>query len=371
MGSLDPLLDDFWTYSVTGLTQGAIYALVALGYTLVYGVLRLINFAHSEVFMVGTFAAVLALRSAGLGADEAVPAAPALVGYLLLAVLAAGAASGVTAVVVERVAYRPLRQGDASVLILVLGAVGLLTIGDARPGGWPASVLAAAVLAAVLPMALRWERRTRSQRGGAPTLVFLISAIGMSFVLSETFGLWLGRDNVRVGNLIAPQPVVEVGGLRIDDRQLLIVASAVTMMVALDRFLQRTRLGRGLRAVAQNPDVAALMGVNADRVITLTFLLGGLMAGVAAVLYDLQFGITRYDAGFLLGIKAFTAAVLGGIGNPRGALLGGLLLGLAENWGSAMVGTQWRDVVAFVFLVLVLMFRPTGILGESVGRARA
>ena len=122
--------------------------------------------------------------------------------------------------------------------------------------------------------------------------------------------------------------------------------------------------------VSANPDAAALMGVNKDRVIALTFLLGGLMAGVAAVLYDLNFGVTKFSAGFLIGLKAFTAAVLGGIGNLRGALLGGLLLGLAENWGQALLGSAWRDVIAFVFLIVVLMFRPTGILGESLGRAR-
>src|SRR5205814_3333688 len=139
---------------------------------------------------------------------------------------------------------------------------------------------------------------------------------------------------------------------------------------ALDRFINRTRLGRGIRAVAQSSDSAALMGVNKNRVISLVFLLGGLMAGVAAVMYILKIGDTKYDAGFQLGISAFTAAVLGGIGNLRGALLGGLLLGLAENYGASVFGGQWRDIVAFVLLVVILMFRPTGILGESLGKAR-
>jgi branched-chain amino acid transport system permease protein len=143
------------------------------------------------------------------------------------------------------------------------------------------------------------------------------------------------------------------------------------MMYALDRFVRHSRLGRGIRAVAQNPDSAALMGVNKDRVISLVFLLGGLMAGVAAVMYVLKIGDTRFDAGFTLGISAFTAAVLGGIGNLRGALLGGLVLGLAENYGAGLFGTQWHQVVSFVLLVVLLMFRPTGLLGESLGRARA
>jgi len=142
-------------------------------------------------------------------------------------------------------------------------------------------------------------------------------------------------------------------------------------MVVLDQFVQRSRLGRGIRAVAQDPEAAALMGVNRDRVIQVTFLVGGVMAGVSAALYMIRIGITRYDAGFLLGVKAFTAAVLGGIGNLRGALVGGFVLGLAENYGSAIVGTQWKDVVAFLLLVVILLFRPTGLLGESLGRARA
>ena len=142
-------------------------------------------------------------------------------------------------------------------------------------------------------------------------------------------------------------------------------------MVILDQFVKRSRLGRGIRAVAQDPEAAALMGVNRDRVIQVTFLVGGVMAGAAAVFYMLKIGITRYDVGFILGVKAFTAAVLGGIGNLRGALLGGFVLGLAENYGSALVGTQWKDVVAFVLLILILLFRPTGLLGESLGKARA
>jgi len=141
-------------------------------------------------------------------------------------------------------------------------------------------------------------------------------------------------------------------------------------MFGLDTFVRRTRLGRGIRAVAQDPESAALMGVNSTRVIQATFLIGGVMAGIAAVMYDLKIGVTRFDAGFLLGIEAFTAAVMGGIGNLRGALVGGLVLGVAENWGSALFGTEWKDVVAFVLLVLILLVRPTGILGESVAKAR-
>jgi branched-chain amino acid transport system permease protein len=311
------LFENFWDLSVTGLAQGAIYALIALGNTLVYGVLRLINFAHSEVFVTGTFASIFTLHALGLGSDDAVPSAGMVVLYLVAAAVAAMVASAVTALVVERVAYRPLR------------------------------------------------------RRNAPPLVFLISAVGASFAISEAWGVFVDRNDVRVPNLIEPQTQFHVFGAAVNNRQILIVATAFLMMVCLDQFIRRTRLGRGIRAVSQDPDSAALMGVNSDRVIALTFVLGGLMAGGAALLYDLQFGVTRFNAGFLLGIKAFTAAVLGGIGNLRGALLGGLVLGLMENYGSAVIGSQWRDVVAFVFLIVVLMFRPTGILGESLGKARA
>ncbi|SHM38335.1 branched-chain amino acid ABC transporter permease [Cryptosporangium aurantiacum] len=311
------LFDDFGQLTATGFTQGAIYALVALGYTLVYGVLRLINFAHSEVFVTGTFAAILTLRLVGVGADEAVPGTVMVIVALAAATVAAMAASGATALVVERVAYRPLRKRNA------------------------------------------------------PPLVFLISAIGASIAISEAFGVFYSRDNVPVGNLIQPSTQFEIFGASITNQMILVVVAAFGVMILLDTIIRRTRLGRGIRAVAQDPDAAALMGVNKDRVIAWTFVLGGLMAGVAAVLYDLQFGVTKFNAGFLLGLKAFTAAVLGGIGNLRGALLGGLLLGLIENWGQAVIGSSWRDVIAFVFLILVLMFRPTGLLGESLGRARA
>ncbi|MGH8776707.1 MAG: branched-chain amino acid ABC transporter permease [Jiangellaceae bacterium] len=313
-------MDDFFRnlpeLTVTGLTQGSIYALIALGYTLVYGVLRLLNFAHSEVFMVGTFATIATLHVLGLESDGPYPSVAGLIFYLVVSLAVAAIASGVTALVVERVAYRPLR------------------------------------------------------RRNAPVLAFLISAIGISLVISEFFGVWQGRDIRRAPNLMQPSPVFNIGEFAVTNRQILIIVAAVMMMILLDQFIRRTRLGRGVRAVAQNPDSALLMGVNRDRVIALTFLLGGIMAGVAAVLYLLQFGVTRFNVGFLLGIKAFTAAVLGGIGNLRGALAGGLLLGLVENYGSQLIGSQWRDVIAFVFLIVVLMFRPTGILGESLGRAR-
>jgi branched-chain amino acid transport system permease protein len=308
---------DLGPLTVTGLAQGAIYALFALGYTLVYGVLRLINFAHSEVFMVGTFAALITWGFFGLDQNSATPAMLAVIGLLVLGLVAAVITSGATAVILELVAYRPLR------------------------------------------------------RRNAPPLAFLITAIGASLAISEAVGVFTHRNPRGVPSLIQPAILVHFGNTVITNLQLLIIMLALVMMFILDRFINRTRLGRGIRAVAQNPDSAALMGINKNRVISLVFLLGGLMAGIAAVMYVLKIGDTRYDAGFNLGISAFTAAVLGGIGNLRGALLGGLVLGVAENYGAGLFGTQWLHVVSFVLLIVILLFRPTGLLGESLGRARA
>lgn len=324
------LFEHFWELTITGLAIGAVYALVALGYTLVYGVLRLINFAHSEVWMWGSFAAVWVLTA--LKAGEA--AGLGIIGYLGLALIVAMAVSGVVALILEYVAYRPLRRRQS------------------------------------------------------PPLIALISAIGASFVLSEIMGLrdkpfallgkeaefaeYVGRprENVVMPRLIESQPVFTLFDYDVKNIDILVLVSALVMMIVLDQFVSRSRLGRGIRAVAQDAEAAALMGVNRDRVIRITFLIGGLMAGGAAMLYLLKIESTRYNAGFILGVKAFTAAVLGGIGNLRGALLGGFILGVAENYGSALVGSQWKDVVAFLLLVVILLFRPTGLLGESLGRSR-
>ena len=279
-----------------------------------YGVLRLINFAHSEVFMIGTFGSLLAARR--LGIDEP-RSGFALVAAIIACGLVAMVASGTTAVVLERIAYRPLRKR------------------------------------------------------GASRLAALISAIGASFFLQEAFARWRGRNNESFAPTLARSKVFGIFDADVRNDKLLVVVAAIVMMLALDRFVKHTRLGRGIRAVAQDSETATLMGVNIDRVVTVTFLLGGLMAGAAAQLYSLRFDVTRYDVGFLLGIKAFTAAVLGGIGNLRGALLGGFTLGLIENWGAAMFGSEWKDVIAFAVLVGVLMVRPTGLLGESLSKARA
>jgi branched-chain amino acid transport system permease protein len=191
--------------------------------------------------------------------------------------------------------------------------------------------------------------------------------------LSDALGPYVARSRDTSGMPIEiyPAPLVRIGDYTVTTIDALVIVSALVMMLIIDQYIRRSRLGRGIRAVAQDPESASLMGVNSTRIVQLTFVLGGLMAGAAATLYMIRIGATRFDAGFILGVKAFTAAVMGGIGNLRGALLGGLILGVAENWGSAVIGTQWKDVVAFCLLVLILLFRPTGLLGESLGSSRA
>ena len=311
---MDHLVHQFWSSTIDGLTVGSIYALVALGYTLVYGVLKLINFAHSEIFMIGTFAALFTLHGLNVTGPQT---GLALVGVLLLCLAAAMAASSGAAVILERVAYRPLRKR------------------------------------------------------GASRLAALISAIGASFFLREVFGIRYGRDLIAFPRVMAKSSLFRIGDGNVRNDKLLVVVAALVLMVVLDRFVARTRLGRGIRATAQDPETAVLMGVNIDRVVLLTFLLGGAAAGAAATMFGVFFEVTQNIIGFVLGIKAFTAAVLGGIGNLRGALLGGLTLGLIENYGASIWGSQWKDVIAFTVLVGVLLLRPTGLLGEALTRERA
>ena len=315
---VNSFLKNFWDNTFDGLAYGSIYALVALGYTLVYGVLKLINFAHSEVFIYGAYATWFTFYGLGFrpGATPELPVVE-LIGFLLLAMIVAMAVSGGTAVVLERVAYRPLRKRKA------------------------------------------------------PRLVFLITAIGASFVLQQILFIWRGGNPEESIRLLKNEEVFSLFGGSVKIVTIITVAAAILLMVGTDFFVNKTKFGRGIRAVAQDPDTATLMGVNKERVITLTFLIGGLLAGAAALFYMMKIPTgASYQGGFILGIKAFTAAVLGGIGNLRGALLGGLLLGVMENYGQSLFGGQWRDVVAFALLVLILMVRPTGILGESLGKAR-
>ncbi len=319
---LNDFTQQFLPSTIGGLTIGAIYALVALGYTMVYGVLRLINFAHSEIFMIGCYASLLVIITVGVSAPVT---GIALFGLLLLLMVVAAAFSGGSAILLELIAYRPLR------------------------------------------------------RRGAPRLAALISAIGASLFLQELFALFVipwvfdrpGRIDTAVPRFVDRDVLFRIGNADVRTDQVIVLVAAVIVMVMLDQLVARTRIGRGIRATAQDPEAAVLMGVNIDTIVRLTFLLGGAMAGVAGVLYAMEFENIRFNIGFILGIKAFTAAVLGGIGNIRGALLGGVALGLVENWGAIFFGSQWKDVIAFVILVVVLLFRPTGILGESLQKARA
>ncbi len=304
---------------VSGLTRGSIYALIALGYTMVYGVLRMINFAHSEVFMSGPFIAYfVAVPLAGAGWFERSP----VLGLLIVLAVSMATSTSV-AVLLERVAYRPLR--------------------------------------------------------GAPRLVPLITAIGASFFLQYTFKSLFGSGIKGYPDIPALKGMVTLGGVAAKRVELVVIVAAVLMMAGLYSFVQLTKTGKALRAVSEDKDGARLMGIDVDRVIVITFIIGGAMAGAAGVLYALLFRQIKFDMGFIPGIKAFTSAVLGGIGNLPGAMLGAIFLGIIESLFPNLVldglgipaPYQLQDAVAFVMLVLVLIFRPTGILGERLAVKKA
>jgi branched-chain amino acid transport system permease protein len=301
---------DFWQLTVNGLALGFVYALVALGYTLVYGVLQLINFAHSEVFMLGGFGGFFVVRWLA----PATPSAAQSVALVAAGMLGGAVAGAVTAFLLERVAYRPLR------------------------------------------------------RRGAPKLAFLISAIGASLLLLNLAGKEFGRFNNAYPDLYGSHRLFSVFSGVVTTNQVVIAGAAIVMLIGLDLTINRTKLGQGIRSVAQDSEAAALMGVDINKVIVRTFVLGGVLGGVAGFLFGIPFGV-QYNMGFSPGVKAFTAAVLGGIGNVRGAMLGGLLLGVAESLGVSCIQSAWKDVVSFLILVLVLMLRPTGLLGERLGRS--
>lgn len=364
----------FWDLTVSGVALGLIYALIALGYTMVYGVLRLINFAHSEIFMVGTFGVLISLTQVfgiNLFEDGEYPyrSGIALVMILIGSTVAAMVVSGAGAIVLERTAYRPLRgAGDtfgAVVLAFLTGLIASFLFTD--------SMMTNLMIAAVItgPLAVVYVRIFRKGRQ-APRLAFLISAIGASMAVAEAVATW-GRDErvmYKTPRVLEKKVLFNFFGADVRIDYVIVALGAILMMTSLLLFVNRTRLGRGIRAVAQDAETARILGVNVNSVILVTFLLGGAMAGGAAMMFTLVYDQTRFNIGFLLGVKSFTAAVLGGIGNIKGALLGGIVLGLAENYGSAIFGGQWKDVIAFIVLLVVLMFRPTGILGESLGKAR-
>ena len=304
---------------IFGLALGSIYALIALGYTLVYGILRMINFAHSEVFMSGPFTAYFLADAWGRsGFLDQNPVLGLLVIFALAMII-----SMVVAILLERIAYRPLRF--------------------------------------------------------APRLVPLITAIGASFFLQYFFrGLY--GPNIKVyPEIQALNGDIQFGDLKVTYIQILVIVAAALMMAGLQLFVQRSRTGKAMRAVSEDKQTAALMGIDVDHIIVITFVLGGALAGAAGVLYALMFKQVNFLMGFIPGIKAFTAAVLGGIGNIPGAMLGGLFLGVAESLGPSLfldglgipAPYQLKDAIAFTLLVLVLIFRPSGILGERLAQKKA
>jgi branched-chain amino acid transport system permease protein len=312
------LIDQFWSLTIAGIALGFIYVLVSLGYTMVYGVLRMINFANSEIFMWGTFGAVVSNRDLFKYTQTSEPAT----GFKLLVVLLTGLLvsmfiAALTAVFVEFVAYRRLRMRGTNRLATLISAIGI-------------SIALAEVMRLL----------TDSRPVGSPRVLEKI-------ILSEVWGATIRLDTV-----------------------ITIIAAAIIYFI-LERFIKLSRMGKAIRAVSQNEDAAKLMGVNLNRVITVTFLIGGLATGAAAFFYITVFEYTKFNIGFTMGLAAFTAAVLGGIGNIRGAFWGGLSLGLLEVYASAVLGTQWKAVTVFVVLVLVLLFKPNGLFGEAVQQTRA
>jgi branched-chain amino acid transport system permease protein len=305
--------------SITGLALGGVYALIALGYTLVYGILRMINFAHSEVFMSGPFTAAFAADALiALGWWNRYPL------LSLLIVLAVSATvSSVIAIMLERIAYRPLR--------------------------------------------------------GAPRLVPLITAIGASFFLQYTFRGLYGSGLKGYPEMDIFRGFWMIAGIRVFKTQAIAIIGAVVLMLILYTIVQRTKMGKAMRSVSEDKEVAALMGIDVDRTIATTFAIGGAAAGLAGILYLLLFPVAHFYMGFFPGLKAFTAAVLGGIGNVPGAFLGAMVLGLLESVGPSLfldglgipAAYQLKDAIAFTILVFILIFRPSGILGERLTQAKA
>ncbi len=311
--------EEWFSFLAFGLTIGAIYALIALGYTMVYGILRMVNFAHGDVFMVGSYASCFTLIACNR--NGLLQTQPAL--SFGLAAIACITVSGSVAVLAERIAYRPFRRG----------------------------------------------------RSLAP----LISTLGLSFVLEYSARGMFGAQNKAFPSMPAIDGLIAFAGFSVPRSQAVVVLAALLTMIALTLIVMQTRIGTAMRAVAEDKDAATLMGIDVDRVIVFTFILGGAMAGIAGLLYGLVYKQISFFMGFFLGVKGFGAAVLGGIGNIPGAMLGGFALGLVESLGPAAflegLGVdspyQLRDAIAYTMLVMVLIFRPRGLLGERLSTARA
>jgi len=290
-----------------GLSDGAIWALIAIGYTLVYGIIELINFAHGDVFMLGSFTAVGMWSVLGLSLTTSMLG---VIGGLAVALIIAMLTTGTLNVLIERVAYKPLRS--------------------------------------------------------APKVAPLITAIGFSFILQNVGLLWRGGSQQSVTDLIGAQKVVfTVGGVPVLRGYILAWAVMVPLVFAVSWFINRTRPGKAMRATAQDPEAARLMGINVDTTISLTFLIGGMLAGAAGLIYALYQTTIWYFQGFQGGLIAFTAAVMGGIGNLRGAVLGGLIIGFIQQMSDNRIGTEWTPAIVFAYLILIMVFKPSGLLGEQ------
>ncbi len=286
-----------------GLFVGSFYALVALGYSMVYGIIKLLNFAHGDIYMLGAFIGFAMLTSVGV-----IPASLSITA-LLIVLLLVMISTGAIGVAIERVAYRPLRN--------------------------------------------------------SPRLAVLITAVGASFTLEYGVAAMAG-PNPRVFPVRLEGQTFDILGARISAPQIVLMVVAVILMLGLNSYVQRTSMGRAMRAIALDPKGSLLMGINVNKVITWTFFIGSALAGAAGVMAGAYYGKIDFLMGFIIGLKAFTAAVIGGIGNIKGAMLGGLLLGLLEAFGSQWLGGQWRDVFTFAVLILFLTLKPTGLLGERV-----
>ncbi len=305
---------------VAGIAIGAIYSLIALGYTMVYGIIELINFAHGDIFMVGTIVSLTVLNLLGVS-ESSHFSVVAVVGIMIVTCLASILVCAVLGVVIERVAYRPLRN--------------------------------------------------------APRLAPLISAIGVSLILEDFGKFTLGLNPVSLPAILPKTPYYIGPSNYIFNTDILVIVVSVLLMLGLQWLITRTRIGRAMRAVAQDREAAALMGVNVDRIIAITFFIGAGLAGAAAFIYGVDISVTQFNAGFQLGLIAFTAAVLGGIGNIAGAMLGGLVIGLIQSlvlyipdndlpYGLPHGGLAWQQAIVFAILILILVFRPTGLLGQRI-----
>ncbi len=297
-------MEQFFQQLTNGLAVGGIYALIALGYTMVYGVLKLINFAHGDLFTIGAYLGLTLLTALEL-TDRIGP----FVGVLLLAIMVMGLV-GIVGIVLERTAYRPLRE--------------------------------------------------------SPRLSAVVSALGASIFLQNTVMLIYGARFRVYPQDILPKVVIDIFGMPVPLMRILILLTSVIMMLALYFFIQKTRIGTAIRAAAIDQGAARLMGINVDRVIMIVFLIGPALGGAAGLMVGLYYGQIKFTMGWIYGLKAFTAAILGGIGNIPGAMVGGILLGVIEALGAAYISIAWKDAIAFCVLILILIVRPTGLLGERV-----